>query len=148
MVKSVCRVGANTGTNHVSYCRKDLSSRVFANAQHGGNIPVPLRASTGNEIVGDLGVADAYLNAALGTEMVGAPRLITLAFAANPTSHQISIVEVQVVVDDLPVDELAAVAGLARRIGVNRLGAEVEFGEAREVGQIDSGIERGTLRAR
>src|SRR5664279_4065932 len=81
--------------------RLDFES--LADPQHGRNVPVPLGASAGNEIIGDLAVADPYLNAALGTEMVGTPCLITLALAANPISHQKPIVEVQVVIDDLPV---------------------------------------------
>ena len=106
----VCRVGANTGTNQVSYCRKGLISRSLRTRSIAGNVPVPLRASAGNKIIGDLAVAHADLNAALRAEMVRTPRLIALAFAANPVSHQISIVEVEVVVDDLPVDELSAYA--------------------------------------
>ena len=138
LVKSLCRVGASTGTSHVSYCRNGLISRSLRTRSIAGDVPVPLRAAAGNKVVGDLGVADPNLNAALRADVIGAPRLVALALTANPAAHQVAIVEIQIVVDHFPVDEVSADTGGGGRIGVNRLGAEVELGEPGNVGQIDS----------
>ena len=75
--------------------------------------------------------------------MVGAPRLIALSLTANPAPHQRIVVEIQIVVDDLPIDKRPTNAGWGWRIGVDGLGAEIEFGQAGNMGEVNSWIDGG-----
>ncbi len=124
-----------------------LDLKVFADAQHCRQAPVPLRAASGDKVVRDLGIAHGHLNTALRAEVVRAPRLVSLAFAANPVAHQVTVVEIDIVVHHFPIDEVAAHAVDRRRIGVDRLGAEVELGQAGKVRQVDARIHRRASRS-
>ena len=66
--------------------------------------------------------------AALRADGIGAPRLIAFAFAADPTSHQIAIIDVKIVINNFPVEKSSALLGRTGRIGVHRLDPEIELG--------------------
>ena len=69
-----------------------------------------------------------------------------LSFPTDPIAHQVSSVGVGIVINDFPINEFSAQTGVGWRIGVDRLGAEIEFGEARHVRQVDAGVDGSPAR--
>src|SRR5579862_7773665 len=80
--------------------------------------PIVNRPAMGNKSAGHLRVAIPNLQEGSRGEPIGAPPLQACSCAANPISHQIVFVRIEVVVEVIPIGELPIATGGGGRIRI------------------------------
>src|SRR5260370_36693543 len=96
-------------------------------------------SAPGNKLVCDFAVPIRYPNRTVRVQPVIAPNLRPFALPAYPTSQQIGLICVDVVIDRFPIDKSAELIGYSRTIRVARLHSEMEFFEPWKVRHIETG---------
>src|ERR1700680_1708152 len=102
--------------------------------------------AAGYEIAINLLVPISELEAALRTEPVIHPRLFARSFAANPTAHDDFVVGVRVVVEELPVRELACMAARGGGVGEDSFDTQIQFWDVGKLRQIQARVDGCTAR--
>ena len=147
------------GTGHVFLQRGSEQGKLpLFVLNESGSVPVALKpeiyfhgsivqcAAARNKFRIDLGVAIAKLNGVARAQPIAARCLNARAIPAHPIAHQESAIGIQVVIKVVPIDKLTS-RGLGDGVGERSFNAQIEFREAREVGNVHPGIDSGAARS-
>ena len=90
-------------------------------------------------------MAEIELQAVAGAEPIICPGLPALAFAANPTAQQISIVGVAFLESEIEVIEATAQRAVRGNVGVNAFHAQIEFWNFWQMRKVQSRADSGAI---